>query len=133
MNIELIRNKIERLDWKQYCGPEYYEPIKVAPALLDLLNLENPAEANSVGDNVLFSIGNNHAGTYYPVILSALDIIISIEQEASDSVRRICAQAILDDLSCFELDPDLGSFSDKSFEEISEITQTKLEPYYDET
>ncbi|MBW8182161.1 hypothetical protein [Shewanella nanhaiensis] len=131
MNTESIINKLESIDWSQYCGPEYYDPDTVTPALLSLLYLENPSEANDVGDKLLFSIGNNHAGTYYPAILSALEIIIEIEQESKESIRKTCAGAVLGDLSSFEPDPDLGNYSGTTLEELLKYAQNKLEPYSD--
>ena len=129
MNIESIKNCIQSTDWEKYDGPEYYKPNEVAPALLSLLTLQESAYANDVGDRVLNALGNNHAGTYYPAILSALDIIISVEREAPDSVRKICAKAILNDLSCFEPEPDLGNYKSHSLADILKIAQRKLEPY----
>lgn len=108
MSLEPIRKQIEEVDWSQYRGPEYYEPEAVAPVLLSLMNLEYSSEASGVGDRILFAIGNDHADTYYPAILSALDIIIAIKQEAECSVRALCAGEILDYMSCFESGPDLG-------------------------
>ena len=131
MNIESIINRIQSTDWNQFSGPEYYKPDEVAPALLSLLELDKSSHANEVGDNILYALGNNHAGTYYPVIFAALDLIISIEKDAPDSVIRICAKAILNDLSCFEPDPDLGDYEDHSLTEILEFAQRKLEPYSD--
>jgi hypothetical protein len=131
MDIEKIKKKIQEIDWSQYKGPKYYEPESVPPAILSLLNLKNSSDANLVGDRILFSIGNNHAGTYYPAVLSALDIIIDIEKKAEDLVRKKCAWAILNDLSCFDPDPDLGSFKGCSLEELLEFTDNKLKPYID--
>lgn len=133
MNIESIKNCIQNIDWEKYDGPEYYESHEVAPALFSLLLLEKSVHANDVGDKILDALGNNHAGTYYPAILSALDIIISIEKEAPDSARKICAKAILNDLSCFEPEPDLRNYKSHSLADILKIAQSKLEPYSDWT
>nr|WP_315484342.1 hypothetical protein [uncultured Undibacterium sp.] len=126
-----IEEKIKSVDWKQYQGPEYYNPEELVQALLQLSAYDESKAKYGLDNKVLFAVGNNHAGTYYPAILEAAGIIIEMEKHSSlESVRK-CAYAILNDLYYFE--PELGSYDNHSAEDILKFVKLELNEYADET
>lgn len=130
MDIEKIKSELLKINWEAYSGPRYYEPARVVESLTALADLADRAQANEVGNKVTNAIGNDHSGTYYPAVLSALDIIASIEKASPvGSIRRVCAGAILNNLYYFE--PELGGYGECSAEDLKKFVRNKLEPYSD--
>lgn len=124
-----IEEKIKSVDWRQYRGPEYYDPDKLVQALLQLSVFDESNAKNDLDNKVLFAVGNNHAGTYYPAILEAADLIIEMEKYSSlESVRK-CANAILSNLYYFE--PELGTYDKHSAEDIFKFVKSKFSEYAD--
>jgi hypothetical protein len=125
-----IGEKIRSVRWEQYAGPEYYRPGELEEALIDLANFDQSRARHGLEDKVLFAVGNNHAGTYYPAILEATDILIEIEQESKTPESRECARAILTDLYYFCA--EVGTYTGHSAEQIESFVRGKLESYADE-
>ncbi|WP_422378436.1 hypothetical protein [Roseibium sp.] len=121
-----LEKSILETDWSRFDGPEEYNPDEVAPALLDLLHLQHEGQADRIQSMVLFAVGNNHRGTYYPALAIAIDFIIEIERQAASRVGKNSAREILYDLKCFE--PDQQGQKVLSQEDHSRLQQ-KLKPF----
>lgn len=128
MNIEA---KIKKIDWVKYSGPEYYNPENLIEALLHLITYDKSKAKNGLDNKVLYSLGNNHAGTYYPAILEAADLIIEMEKKSESKSVRNCAYAILNDL--YYCEPELGTYQEHSYEQILNFVRVKLDDYKDKT
>ncbi|WP_154224791.1 hypothetical protein [Marinicella rhabdoformis] len=122
-----VLERIKKIDWEEYSGSPWYKPEDVSPALMKLATLSDTGEANCVGHMVLSTIGNDHAGTYYPAIQAALDIIIAIAEQADNQISKMCALGILDDLISFE--PDIEGYSKISAEQLDSWVYKKLRKY----
>jgi len=121
-----IQEKIKTIDWTNHNGcNKYYNSEKCQKSLLELILLNKESKITNTYDNVLFSIGNNHAGTYYPVILDALDIIIEVARNAQNEIARNCALEIISDLS-FSFEPDAENYKSISTEELYEFVQNQI-------
>jgi hypothetical protein len=130
MNIKDFRNSVLSVDWEQYRGPQYYNPNDVPNALLALAELDTLDLATEVGDRVTKSLGNDHAGTYYPAIVSGIDLIIQLEKSVGSKARQICARSILNNFFYFE--PELGTYKGWDAEELKVFIVEKLLPYSDQ-
>lgn len=119
--------KIKETNWDNYSGSPWYQSEDVAPALERLASLKQKDQAENVGHVILSTIGNDHAGTYYPVIESALDIIIAIAEQDENEVSKHCALGVLYDLTCFEA--DLEGYTKTSKQCLEEWVRLKLTPY----
>lgn len=118
---------IKKIDWEEYSGNPWYKPEKTSSALMKLATLTDSNEANSVGHLVLSTIGNDHAGTYYPVIQAALDIIIAIAEQTDNQIAKMCALGILDDLSSFA--PDIEGYSKITPKQLESWVYSRLLKY----
>jgi hypothetical protein len=125
-----IEERIRSVKWEHYAGPEFYCPGDLVEALIDLANFDESSARHGLDNEVLFAVGNNHAGTYYPAILEAADILIEIEQRSEVPESRSCARAILNTLYYFNA--DVGTYTGHSAEQIESFVRSKLEPYADE-
>ncbi len=109
MNTEEVLNEIVREGWASFRGPQYYRPDKVADALTSLILLKHTSQENSVYNNVLSAVGNNHGGTYYPVAELALKYILITATTGNSEIARNCALDILFDLYATFV-PEIGSY-----------------------
>lgn len=122
-----IEEKIRSIRWERYDGPDYYRPGDLVEALIDLANFDESRARGGLENKVLFAVGNNHAGTYYPAILEAADILIEIEQKAEVPESRKCAHEILTDLYYFCA--DVGTYTGHSIDQIEAFVRRRLSPY----
>jgi hypothetical protein len=129
--ISSIVEKIEGTDWENFSGSPQYKPEDVQSALLRLVQLKKADASENIGHFVLSAIGNDHAGTYYPVIVAALELIIEIEEQDENHVAKQCALGVLYDLTCFKA--DLEGYDKVSKEELEGWVSEKLAPYGYET
>lgn len=121
---------IDAVDWTRFDGPPMYDSEKVPPALHALVNLETSESTEDVGNRLVYAIGNDHAGVYYPAVLEALDIIAQIEQTTTNNARKTCAYAVLNDLYYFE--PDTEGYEGYSPEKLKIFVKEKLAQYSDD-
>jgi hypothetical protein len=127
-----IEERIRLVRWEQYAGPDLYRPGELVEALIELASLDQCRAGHGLENNVnkvLFAVGNNHAGTYYPAILEAADIFIEIEQESGVPAARACARAVLNELHYFSA--EVGAYTGHSAEQIESFVRGRLEPYAD--
>lgn len=125
-----LENKIYNEDWSFFNGHPLYEANLIAPVLIDLLNLNDSSLSEEVANKLINVVGSNHEGTYYPVIIKALEYIISIEKNTENRIRKICSKAILNDLYYFE--PDITNYYNMSNSELKEYVKKNLNAYSDE-
>ena len=123
---EAIIDKINHIDWSKYSGVEYFEPKDVAKSLIDLILLNDAKQAEKVGNNILSTVGNNHAGTYYPAMIDAIDIIIYAALNAKNSVSSRCALAILEDIYA-SFEAEMGNYSSCTGTELDNLVSEKIE------
>ena len=122
-----ISERITNIEWDKYSGSPWYEPEKVAPALQRLASLEKKDQASNVGHIILSTIGNDHAGTYYPAIEAALDIIIAIAEQEENKISKQCALGVLYDLTSFHA--DLEGYKNITKNDLESWVGIKLAPY----
>jgi hypothetical protein len=95
-----ILDQINAVPWRNFPQPEWNHDSSVPDALVKVVR----GERNGY-DCLLRAVGNNHAGTYYPVLLPALPLLGLIIHSGSPSAQRI-ALCVLDDLATsFHSDP----------------------------
>lgn len=85
-----IINEVKSTNWKAYEGPKYFKPHKLVDALLNLVQLRREDYKWDTYNEILFAIGNNHAGTYYPAILAALPLLIKLLKTSKREAVRNC-------------------------------------------
>lgn len=69
------------LDFNQFPQPDSNDRSSVVNALAALRNAHDQPSARHAYDGILYAVGNNHAGTFYPVVLA---ILPEIEQILKD-------------------------------------------------
>jgi len=130
MNVAQYKEEIATYAWSNYAGPTYYEPTEVIEALIALITLDREDLNQATYDKVLFAIGNNHAGTYYPVIEKALTYIINVARHSASEVARNCSFAVLIDLYA-SFEPELGSYNKITADELENKVKKAIESMQD--
>lgn len=134
MNLDVenqILHQINSTNWNEYDGPEYYNAGEIISVLTDLANVKTEKRNNRLYNDVLFAVGNNHSGTYYPVVLKALPVIMKIAEASSSEVSRNCTLKIISDLYCC-FDPELGTYNKITVEELRSFVRTTIRHFVEE-
>jgi hypothetical protein len=95
---------IHNISWERFSQPEWNHPDTVPQALQLLASVDDQTLGRRVYHKVLYALGNNHAGTVYPVALPAVPFIRSIAASGQVWARRT-AFDILIDLCMFDPEP----------------------------
>jgi hypothetical protein len=120
---------IENIKWDKYATPEYYSSYLAKACLLKLVSIESINDHPEICHEVLSGIGNDHAGTYYPIIFEVIDFLIDLESSYENEFVRKATNAILSDFSYFEI--DYGNLKPDDLEALIMNTKSKLNKYKD--
>jgi hypothetical protein len=97
--------ELEKVPWPSLAQPSWNASDTVAAALRGLGSCASETASREAYDRVLYALGNNHAGTYYPVVLAALPFLAEI-LEGGGAWARIATLDVLIELSTsFEPEP----------------------------
>jgi hypothetical protein len=84
------------LDLAQFPQPESNESDSVEKALLALRETRNEQAAVDASDAFLWAMGNNHAGTFYPVVLGVLRDLEQILMSGQPWAQRAVMESLID-------------------------------------
>lgn len=87
---------MEPLDLDPYPQPEGNDPGSVPAALKALQEAHDEPSAIEAYDRFLWTVGNNHAGTFYPIVLAALPRIEQILIGGGVWPRHAAMEALID-------------------------------------
>jgi hypothetical protein len=76
-----LEELLSHVDWRRESQPRWNEADTVPSALRALASCKDKVDSERAYNSVLSSLGNNHAGTYYPVVLAmmpCLEFILSL-------------------------------------------------------
>jgi hypothetical protein len=107
-------NVLSRLDatpWREFAQPEWNQPDSIAKALVKVVEAESAASCSAAYDSLLYAVGNNHAGTYYPVLLAIMPVLESILSENAHWPQRAVLSALDDLFASFQPEPSHEQFS----------------------
>ncbi len=83
-------------DLDTYPQPEGNDPGSLPAALKALEHAHDEASALEACDRFLWTVGNNHAGTFYPIVLAALPQIEQILVDGGVWPRQAALEALID-------------------------------------
>jgi hypothetical protein len=99
--LELLR-AVEAVDWAAYAippSPRGYEPERVPSAFRRLLAVSNWGQAATAYGQMLFAVGNNHAGYLYPAAVPAASLLARTVRERSGWTRWAAMEILIEFLS----------------------------------
>lgn len=92
MELPHLLDRINAFPWSKYAQPGWNKPSSIGDALAKLVRADSAAY-----DSVLYAVGNNHGGTYYPVLLPVMPFLEEVI-ERGESLPQRAALCVLDDL-----------------------------------
>lgn len=126
MNDNQILEYINSINWEMYNGSPWYNSSQVASVLCSFIQTDNVEQSlKDCEHKVLSAIGNNHSGTYYPAMLSALKVIIYAARDHTNPIRCMCALAMLTDIYC-GFAADIEGYYTHSRSEIETFVNTQI-------
>ena len=120
---------LNQMEWDKYKAPKFYDPIAAKEVMLKLISITDPRDHPDICHEVQSTIGNDHGGTYYPIVFDLLDFLMLLEAGFVHKAVRDASYAILNNISYFQLE------CDDLNEEIATLDmdlKTKLARYRDE-
>ena len=84
------------LNLSNFPQPESNDSSSVEAALDAIRNAEDESTANEAYDAFLWAVGNNHAGTFYPVVLGVLPEIEQILISGNGWAQRAAIESLID-------------------------------------
>jgi hypothetical protein len=153
MNLDRFIVNVNNVDWQQFDDAEYFKyrhdginsfaqtvpQSLIALALAELESKECIYQIAGITpdlllnapvvNDVMYAIGNNHSGTYYPVIRKALPFIIQLALLGNHMVSRNCSINILIDLYYFYPEDDSNELFEFVRKTISDVIRKNREEF----
>ena len=132
-NNKQIIEKIESINWTIYNGSPWYDANQVPAVLIAFIELDGSQQIELYGETtkVLSTIGNDHAGSYYPAILGALSILIYAAHDYTNPVRCACALEMFIDIYC-AFSADVTGYQKHTAVEIETFVNNQIYQLKDE-
>ena len=96
---------LDRIPWVSLPQPEWNAPDAVPRALRGLAAARSAAAGNAAYTSYLYAIGNDHAGTYYPLVLRTVPFLKAILEQGPEMARRAVVEVLIDLAAAFEPEP----------------------------
>jgi hypothetical protein len=82
--------------WSVHAQPDGNQPDAVPTSLRALATSSTQDESRAAYNTFLFAVGNNHAGTYFPVVLAALPFLGEVLRLGGDWARIAVLDILID-------------------------------------
>ena len=102
MTNTLLLKQIRDVNWVNFAQPEWNKPGDVEHAFELVLAASDAASSDNAYNRIMFSIGNSHGGTYYPVIIPALPFMEEVLKIGQPWAKSTVVSALLDLYGSFE-------------------------------
>jgi hypothetical protein len=96
---------------EMYPQPEWNTIASVAEAMLAIASASNQQQASEAYDRLLYAIGNSHAGTYFPVALTALPKLASVLSDGSSWAQLATLNVLIELTGSFVPEPGYERFA----------------------
>jgi hypothetical protein len=97
--------RLTEIDWSRLTQPEWNAADAVPASLRALAMCASEEEALAAYHAVLYALGNNHAGTYYPVTPTAVSFLGEVLVNGGQWARISTLDILLDLYGSFEPEP----------------------------
>jgi len=97
---------VDQIESSRRQRPADARPGEIAAALRALAFASSDDAAQSAYHRVLFAIGNDHAGSYFPIVLDAVPFLAEILESGPRRSRARTLDVLIDLVASFGPDPD---------------------------
>jgi hypothetical protein len=99
--VSSLLQAVDQVSWSSYVGPDYYDPSEPPRAFRHLVSAQNEDDGRAAYDEMLFAIGNNHAGSYYAAARPAVPLLVRAAVTLSGWPRAAAVEALTDLIMSF--------------------------------
>src|SRR5262245_62128713 len=96
---------LDQIPWPSLPQPAWNGPQEVPEALRALGHVTDGKAARAAYDRVLYALGNNHSGSYYPVVLSAVPFLAEVLAKGARPSREATLDVLIDLVGSFGPEP----------------------------
>ena len=93
------------VDYSRYPGPPWNHARSVEEALSAATAANDETSFQKAYDEILFAVGNNHAGTYFPVAVFLIPELAPLLVSDQPWPRRVALEVLVDLTGSFEPEP----------------------------
>lgn len=108
-----VPDGLELVGWDHYAQPAWNAVGEVAASLLALADRGDPDRWRAY-HRVLYALGNDHAGTYFPVVVPILPFLGQILRGSSMIARLRALDVLIDIVGSFEPEPGHEELEDET-------------------
>ena len=112
-----------------YPQPEWNDPGSLSGALKALRQAHDESSAHEACDRFLWAVGNDHKGTFYPVVLAALPHIEQILIDGGAWPRHAAVEALIDLGGSFAPEPDHETYLGASVQDTLRAFICSMRPH----
>src|SRR5262245_50977316 len=99
---------VDQIELSQRQRPPAGRPGEVAAALRDLAFATSEDGAQAAYHRVLFAVGNDHRGSYFPIVLDAVPFLGEILAAGTQLARARTLDVLIDVVGSFGPDPEMA-------------------------
>ena len=96
---------MESLNFNDYPIPEWSDAQSIEAALDDIRHAHDEVSTNDAYDKLLWAVGNNHSGSFYPVVLAVLAPLQQVLESGSPWSQRAVMESLIDLGGSFAAEP----------------------------
>jgi hypothetical protein len=97
-----VIEKFHAEHWHNYAQPDWNTKTSVADALSSVWEASDSDSSERACNKLLYAVGNNHAGTYYPVLIAVTPFMEEILRIGHPWSVRTVLSILIDLLASFE-------------------------------
>jgi hypothetical protein len=97
---------LDTIPWDSLPQPSWNRPGEVPQALRDIATCSTGTQAQLAYSRFLFAVGNDHAGTYCPIVLAAIPFLGEILQDGEEQAQTVTLDILVDLLGSFAPEPE---------------------------
>lgn len=109
-----MTEKFYAVHWHHYAQPEWNTETSVADALSSVWEATDSDSSTRACNKLLYAVGNNHAGTYYPVLVAVTPYMDEILRIRGPWSVRAVLSTLIDLVASFEPAPGYQTFEDSA-------------------
>lgn len=117
---------VDQLDSSSRQRPRDGRPGEVAEALRALAFAASDRAAGDAYHRVLFAVGNDHGGSYFPIVLDIVPYLGEILAAGTRRVRARTLDVLLDLVCSFGPDPDVVSHDGVRRDELPNLLRSRV-------
>ena len=87
---------VDRVRWDAHVEPDEYRPSDPPRAFRSLVSAQAEGDSRSAYNQMLFAIGNNHRGSYYPAARDAVPLLVQAAVTLSGWPRHTAVEVLTD-------------------------------------